>query len=89
MNRKPEKSVQREFAPRPFHMEADSIRGTMTLILCEVRHIDSLDEGQIFFRCGGGKVSVQGDHLLLSIFGERRAQVCGKIREVRFFYGET
>ncbi len=89
MRKKSKDKRQRSQRPPHFHIEADRYSGGISVIISGVKEIIDFSDTQVILSLVGGKISIKGTLLTLTLFENGTLQIFGKIALWEFLYGKA
>ena len=72
-----------------FHVEADRTNEGMCLVICGIIGISDFSDSFILLLSHGGRVSVTGKRLNISVFESGSVEIRGRVEVVNFGYGKN
>ena len=83
-----EKKCVRGARPPAFNMEASRVGRGISVVLSGVIGISDYSETEILLKSHGGKIRINGQRLMLSIYEDNTAEIVGRIEEIGFGYSK-
>ena len=72
-----------------FHLEADRCPKGMSVLLSGIIGISDFSDAVIELRSHGGRITVKGQRLNISVFDGGSVEIIGRVEEVAFKYGKN
>ena len=72
-----------------FHLEADRSAGGLSITLSGIIGISDFSDDFIDLKSHGGRLSVRGKRLFISVFENQCVEIVGRIEEITFKYGKN
>ena len=89
MTEKVKKQDKNFTASQSFHLEADKSRSGMSVSISGIIGIGDFTDETVFLRSHGGKVTVAGKRLNVSVYENKTVEISGRIEEISFKYGKN
>lgn len=84
-----EKSATVSAGLSAFHLEADRTAKGMSLVLCGIIGISDFSDNLVVLLSHGGRISVSGKRLFISVFEGGSVEIVGRVEEINFRYGKN
>ena len=72
-----------------FHLEADRSRRGLSVVLSGIIGISDFSDSLIDLKGHGGRISVHGKKLFISVYENGSVEIVGKVEEIVFKYGRN
>lgn len=72
-----------------FHLEADRSRSGLSVILSGIIGISDFSDSFIDLKGHGGRISVHGKKLFISVYENGSVEIVGRVEEIIFKYGKN
>ena len=72
-----------------FHLEADRSRQGLSVVLSGIIGISDFSDSFIDLKGHGGRVSVHGKKLFISLYENGSVEIVGRVEEIVFKYGRN
>ncbi len=72
-----------------FHLEADRSKSGLSIILSGIIGISDFSDSFIDLKGHGGRISVHGKKLFISVYENGSVEIVGRVEEIVFKYGKN
>ena len=72
-----------------FHLEADRSRQGLSVVLSGIIGISDFSDNFINLKGHGGRISVRGKRLFISVYENKSVEIVGRVEEIVFKYGRN
>ena len=72
-----------------FHLEADRSRSGLSVVLSGIVGISDFSDSFIHLKGHGGRISVHGKRLFISVYENGSVEIVGRVEEIVFKYGRN
>ena len=72
-----------------FHLEADRSRAGLSIVLSGIIGISDFSDSFIHLKGHGGRISVIGKKLFISVYENGSVEIVGRVEEIIFKYGKN
>ena len=72
-----------------FHLEADRSRAGLSVVLSGIVGISDFSDSFIHLKGHGGRISVHGKKLFISVYENGSVEIVGRVEEIVFKYGKN
>ena len=76
-------------ANRGLRLEAERTKRGYSVIACPIVGVEDFSDTEIRLKSHGGKVTVRGKRLALSVLESGAVEIFGKVEEISFGYGKN
>ena len=83
------KAKERTNGLSSFHLEADRSRSGLSVVLSGIIGISDFSDSFIDLKGHGGRVSVHGKKLFISVYENGSVEIVGRVEEIVFKYGRN
>ncbi len=87
------KSTENKNIPKPpsysFRLEAERSRHGMSVIISGIIGINDFTDERVLLKSHGGRITVSGKRLTVSVFEHNCVEIVGKVEDIGFGYGKN
>lgn len=75
--------------PHGLRLEAERTAKGYSIVACPIIGVEDFSDTEIQLKSHGGRISVLGQRLILSVLESGAVEIIGKVEDIKFAYGKT